>query len=44
LRLDGAKEGEQDGADEKRFRIGPRSSGSAARTGGDEMAATWDLF
>jgi glycine/D-amino acid oxidase-like deaminating enzyme len=43
-RLDGAKEGEQDGADEKRFRIGPRSPGNAARTGGDAMAASWDLF
>jgi glycine/D-amino acid oxidase-like deaminating enzyme len=43
-RLDGAKEGDQDGADEARFRIGPRSPGNAARTGGDAMAATWDLF
>jgi glycine/D-amino acid oxidase-like deaminating enzyme len=43
-RLDGVPEGAQDGEDERRFRIGPRSSGAAARTGGDDMAATWELF
>ncbi len=43
-RLDGAAEGEQDGPDEARFRIAPRVPGSAARTAGDEMARTWDLF
>jgi glycine/D-amino acid oxidase-like deaminating enzyme len=43
-RLDGAAEGEQEGPDEARFRIGPRAPGSAARTGGDAMAATWKLF
>ena len=43
-RLDGAAEGDQDGPEEVRFRIGARSPGQAARTGGDEMASTWDLF
>lgn len=43
-RLDGAAEGEQDGPEEARFRIGPRTPGSAARTAGDEMARTWDPF
>jgi glycine/D-amino acid oxidase-like deaminating enzyme len=43
-RLDGAQEADQDGPDEARFRIGPRVRGSAARTGGDAMATTWDLF
>ncbi|MBA2569891.1 MAG: FAD-dependent oxidoreductase [Chloroflexi bacterium] len=43
-RLDGVPEGDQDGDDERRFRIGPRSPGSAARTGGDEMARAWELF
>jgi sarcosine oxidase len=43
-RLNGATEGDQDGADESRFRIGLRSAGNAARTGGDDMAATWELF
>ncbi|MDQ3870124.1 MAG: FAD-dependent oxidoreductase [Chloroflexota bacterium] len=43
-RLNGASEGDQDGPEEARFRIGPRSPAHAARTGGDEMASTWDLF
>jgi sarcosine oxidase len=43
-RLDGAAEGEQEGDLEARFRIGPRAPGNAARTGGDAMAATWELF
>ena len=43
-RLNGAAEGDQDGDDERRFRIGPRVPGSATRTGGDDMARTWDLF
>jgi glycine/D-amino acid oxidase-like deaminating enzyme len=43
-RLDGAPEGAQDGDGEQRFRVGPRSSGAAARTGGDGMATTWELF
>ena len=43
-RLDGTPEGAQDGDEELRFRIGPRTPGSAARTDGDAMAATWDLF
>jgi sarcosine oxidase len=43
-RLDGAREGAQDGEEERRFRIGPRVPGSAARTGGDEMARGWELF
>jgi sarcosine oxidase len=43
-RLNGAAEGEQDGPDESRFRVRPRSPARAARTGGDEMASTWELF
>jgi glycine/D-amino acid oxidase-like deaminating enzyme len=43
-RLDGAGEGAQDGPDEMRFRLGPRTPGSAARTGGDAMARSWELF
>ena len=43
-RLDGAAEAAQDGPEEARFRIGPRSTGSAARTGGDEMAGTWEVI
>lgn len=31
-------------AEEPRFGIGPRAAALAARTGGDEMARTWDLF
>ncbi len=48
-RLDGAPEGAAHGPDEARFRIGPRRPGageaeSGMRTGGDEMAASWELF
>ncbi|MDQ3492689.1 MAG: FAD-dependent oxidoreductase [Chloroflexota bacterium] len=43
-RLNGAAEGDQDGPGEGRFRLGTRQPGSAARTGGDDMARTWDLF
>jgi glycine/D-amino acid oxidase-like deaminating enzyme len=43
-RLDGAAEGDQDGPGESRFRLGPRSAGSAARTGGDAMAERWQVF
>jgi sarcosine oxidase len=43
-RLDGAAEGAQDGPAEVRFGLGDRSAASALRAGGDEMAATWDLF
>ncbi len=43
-RLDGAPEGDQDGPEEARFRLGARSAKSALRTGGDEMAASWELF
>jgi glycine/D-amino acid oxidase-like deaminating enzyme len=43
-RLEGAEEGAQDGPDEARFRLGPRTPGSAARTGGDAMARSWELF
>ena len=48
-RLDEAPEGAEHGTDEARFRLGPRRAGageeeSGMRTGGDEMAASWDLF
>ena len=43
-RMDGLPEGAQDDTDERRFRIGPRLPGSAARTAGDDMASGWDLF
>lgn len=43
-RIDGAVEGAQDGEDEARFRLGPRSAASAARTGGDEMWRSWEAF
>ena len=43
-RMDGAPEEAQDGADEHRFRIGPRVPAAAARTAGDEMAGGWELF
>lgn len=43
-RLDGVAEGDQDGPAEERFRLGTRQPGSAARTGGDDMARTWELF
>ncbi len=43
-RLDGTPEGAQDGEDERRFRIGPRWPEDGARTAGDDMAASWDLF
>jgi glycine/D-amino acid oxidase-like deaminating enzyme len=43
-RLDGAAVGDQDGPDEARFAIGPRSPGAAARTGADLMSSTWELF
>ena len=43
-RLDGALEGAQEADAERRFRIGPRTPGSAARTDADGMAATWELF
>jgi sarcosine oxidase len=43
-RLNGAPEGEQDGSDERRFRLGPRLPGESARTGGDSMAQSWELF
>ncbi|MGI8703493.1 MAG: FAD-dependent oxidoreductase [Candidatus Limnocylindrales bacterium] len=43
-RLDGAEEMAQDGPDEARFRLGPRVSQAAARTGGDDMASNWELF
>ncbi len=43
-RLNGADEGDQDGPAEERFRLGTRQAGSAARTGGDDMARTWELF
>jgi len=43
-RLNGAAEGAQDGPAEERFRLGTRQAGSAARTGGDDMARTWELF
>jgi glycine/D-amino acid oxidase-like deaminating enzyme len=43
-RIDGAELGAQDGADEDRFRIGPRAPGSAARTGGDAMADRWEVL
>ncbi len=43
-RLNGTTEGAQDGPAEERFRLGTREAGSAARTGADDMARTWDLF
>ena len=43
-RLEGAEEGDQDGPGEARFRVGPRHTERGVRTGGDEMAAGWDLF
>jgi glycine/D-amino acid oxidase-like deaminating enzyme len=43
-RMDGTPEGAQEGDEEERFRIGPRSAGLTARTAGDEMAGAWDLF
>jgi sarcosine oxidase len=43
-RIDGAAEGSQFGADEERFRVGPRRSQDAAGTGRDIMARAWELF
>ena len=43
-RLDGGLEPESEPDVELRFRVGPRTPGSAARTDADGMAATWDLF
>ena len=43
-RLDGADEGAQDGEAEARFRLGPRAAAAAARTGGDDMGRSWELF
>jgi len=43
-RIDGASPEEADGADAARFVLGPRQAGVVARTGGDSMARTWELF
>jgi sarcosine oxidase len=43
-RIEGAAEGDQDGPEEARFRLGPRVAASAARSSGDEMAAAWEPF
>jgi len=40
-RLDGADLGAQDGPEEARFSIGPRTADPGARTSGDEMADDW---
>ena len=43
-RLDGAAEGDQDGPEESRFRIGPREPRPSSRSSADEIVRTWDLF
>ncbi|CAN5488541.1 N-methyl-L-tryptophan oxidase [soil metagenome] len=43
-RLNGVVEGEQDGPEEGRFRLGTRDPAIALRTASDEMARSWDLF
>jgi glycine/D-amino acid oxidase-like deaminating enzyme len=43
-RIDGAPEGAQYGADEERFRVGPRTASAAAGTGRDLMTRAWELF
>ncbi|HET7676436.1 MAG TPA: FAD-dependent oxidoreductase [Candidatus Limnocylindrales bacterium] len=43
-RIDGVPLGGQEGALEERFQIRVRTPSAAARTGGDEMGRSWELF